>query len=43
MPQQEEEEERLAVKTVTLCREEELEGEEILQSILWPLTHLQND
>lgn len=32
MPQQEEEEERLSVKTVTLCREEDLEGEEILHS-----------
>ncbi|KAI4261120.1 MAG: hypothetical protein L6R42_003673 [Xanthoria sp. 1 TBL-2021] len=32
MPQHEEEEERLSVKTVTLCREEDLEGEEILHS-----------
>lgn len=30
MPQQDEEEEQLAVKTITLCREEDLEGEQIL-------------
>lgn len=30
MPRQDEDEEQLAVKTVTLCREEYLEGEQIL-------------
>ena len=37
MPQQEDEEEHLAVKTVTLCREEDLEGEKNFNSNFCPV------
>ncbi|KAL8915618.1 MAG: hypothetical protein Q9172_006835 [Xanthocarpia lactea] len=43
MPQQEDEEEPLAVKTVTLCREEDLEGEKIFNLNLCPLPEHSED
>lgn len=43
MLQQEDEEEHLAVKTVTLCREEDLEGEKIFNLSLCPVPEHSQD